>query len=122
MVKDESQIQATTEGEGTTPPAEGTKKKDETPPAEGGAATTGKNSVENGSEIDRAIGVNKERKEILEREEKLMKRKEDLAAIQMVGGTTQAGQGNAGEKEETNSEYRQRIQKEMAAGKTEFGN
>ena len=51
-------------------------------------------------------------------EEKLLERKE---AIAKLGGTSNAGQDPTQKKEETNSEYRTRVEKEMAGGKTEFG-
>lgn len=53
------------------------------------------------SELDRAEAANKEKKELLEREEKLQVRKEKLHAIQMVGGRAEAGQVP---KEETEDE------------------
>ena len=51
-------------------------------------------------------------------EEKLLERKE---AIAKLGGTSNAGQPPAEKKDETNKEYRARVEKEMAGGKEEFG-
>ena len=50
-----------------------------------------------------------------------MSRKEKFEAERMVSGGTQAGQAGDGKKDETNKEYRARIEKELAGGKTEFG-
>ena len=72
------------------------------------------------TDLDRAEKNLEERKKIVEEEKKILDRKEKLAAIQMVGGQTVAGEEEKPKKEETNHEYRVRIQKEMSEGKTEF--
>ena len=48
-------------------------------------------------------------------------RKEELKAKIAIGGESNAGQEAEKPKEETPHEYRIRIEKEMAEGKTEFG-
>lgn len=67
--------------------------------------------------LDRAEAANKEKAINLDREEKLLARKEKLVAIQQVGGQTVAGGEKEPEKEETNTEYRDRIDKEISEGK-----
>lgn len=47
-------------------------------------------------------------------------RQEDMIARKILGGGTEAGQTPDKPKEETPHEYRVRINKEMAEGKTEF--
>ena len=69
------------------------------------------------SSLDEARAINKEKKELLDREEKLQKRKEDLHAEQMVGGHTLAGQEPGKPKEETDKDYSDRIDKEIREGK-----
>lgn len=49
-------------------------------------------SVKTPSSLEEAREINKEKKELLDREEKLQKRREDLHAEQMVSGHTIAGQ------------------------------
>ena len=66
--------------------------------------------------LDRAEAANKEKKELLEREEKLQERKEKLHATQMVGGHTVAGKEEP-KKEENPKEYMERINKEIGEGK-----
>ena len=61
------------------------------------------------SALDRAERANAEKRELLEREEKLTARKEKLAALQMVGGQAEAGQVPEKPKEETPQEYAKRI-------------
>ena len=53
--------------------------------------------------------------------EELLTRQETLHANQRLAGTA-GGHVDAKPKEETDRDYRTRIQKEMAQGKTEFGN
>ena len=72
--------------------------------------------------LEIADGINKKKEELLDREEALTARKENLAARESVGGETQAGQSSNTKVEESDHDYRVRVQKEMAAGKTEFGN
>ena len=62
------------------------------------------------SELDRAEAANKEKRELIEREEKLQARKEKLHSIQMVGGRAEAG-SEPEVKEETPKEYAQRVMK-----------
>ncbi len=72
--------------------------------------------------IEEARKVNEEKARLIEEEKKLMDRKEKFHAEQMVGGGSQAGQpAEKDRKDETNKEYRTRIEKEMSEGKTEFG-
>jgi len=47
----------------------------------------------------------------------LVERQEALAAQNALGGGSPAGKASAEKKEESNKEYRQRIEKEMAEGK-----
>lgn len=61
------------------------------------------------AEREKLEAANKERKEILDREEA-------LAAKRELGGDTEGGQ-QAVKKEETDKEYRQRIDKEISEGK-----
>ncbi len=72
--------------------------------------------------LEIADGINKKKEELLDRDEALTARKENLQARQDVGGETQAGQASKEKVEESDHDYRVRVQKEMAAGKTEFGN
>ena len=74
------------------------------------------------SALDRAEAANKEKSRLIDEEKKLMDRKEKLHAAQMVGGHTQAGQTQEQPKNETDKEYRQRVEKELKEGRTEFGN
>ena len=57
--------------------------------------------------------ANTKREELLDREEAMMAKRE-------LGGRAEAGQSNERKKEESPAEYRARINKEMAAGKTEW--
>ena len=60
--------------------------------------------------------ANKKKEELLDREEAIM-------AKRALGGETLAGSNSAEKpKEETPHDYRMRVEKEMAEGKTEFGN
>ena len=70
--------------------------------------------------IEAAKAENDRKEELIKEEKKLMDRREKLHAEQMVGGHTVAGQPEQDKKEETPHEYRIRIEKEMAAGKTDF--
>lgn len=71
------------------------------------------------SSLEEARAINKEKKELLDREEKLQKRREDLHAEQMVGGHTQAGQEPEKPKVETDKEYSDRIDQQIREGKTD---
>jgi len=57
--------------------------------------------------------ANEDRKKLIEREEKLQAKKE---SIRELGGNSEAGQ-KEGKKEETDSEYRKRIEKDVNDGK-----
>ena len=88
---------------------------------EGNDADSKDSKTEKGTnELDRAEKHLEERKKVVEEEKKILDRKEKLAAIKMVGGQTVAGEEDKPKKEETNHEYRVRIQKEMSEGKTDF--
>ena len=73
------------------------------------------------SELDRADQIAERQKRENDRRSEILDREEALAARKAVGGIADAGQP-AEKKEETPKEYRTRINKEMAEGKTEFGN
>ena len=72
------------------------------------------------TELDRADQIAERLARENERREKLLDREEALAARKAVGGVTEAGQSQEKPKEETDKEYRARVEKEMAKGKTEF--
>ena len=72
--------------------------------------------------MDRAEEINNVKSRNLKREEDLQTRKEEFAARTMVGGETEAGKPAEKSKDETPHEYRLRVEKELAEGKTEFGN
>lgn len=74
------------------------------------------------SELDRADQIAERQKRENDRREELLTREENLVARKAVGGVTEAGQSSVVKKEETNKEYRMRVEKELAEGKTEFGN
>jgi hypothetical protein len=88
--------------------------------------TTGKENTvvtkkpeENSNEptpLQEADRINKEKAVLLDREEKLQKRKEDLVAIQQVGGHTVGGKTEK-KKELTPKEYRAKVNKDLAEGK-----
>ena len=54
--------------------------------------------------------------------EKALAEKANADARAKVGGVTEAGQSQKKPEEETPKEYRARVNKELAEGKTEFGN
>lgn len=57
------------------------------------------------------------------KQEELIQRAEDAKTKQMLSGRANAGQSQVVTKdEETPHEYRVRVEKELAEGKTEFGN
>ena len=64
-------------------------------------------------EREKMDAANKERKALLDREEAIMAKK-------TLGGTTAGSEEKTEKKEETTHEYRVRITKEMAEGKTEW--
>ena len=66
-------------------------------------------------ENERMEEANRERRELITREE-------DLAAHKQLGGSAEGGKEPKKETEESDKDYRQRVEKEMAAGKTDFGN
>ena len=57
----------------------------------------------------------------LKKRDEQLAREEEIQAKRMLGGITEAGSPSIEKKEETPKEYRMRINKEMALGKTEFG-
>ena len=61
-------------------------------------------------------------KEENDRRRDILKREEKLANLKMIGGGSEAGRALKKPNEETPHDYRDRVTKEMAAGKTEFGN
>ena len=67
--------------------------------------------------IEAARKENDRKEELLKKEEELISRRERLQAEAMVGGRAEAGQGEAQQKEETDHEYRKRIEKEISEGK-----
>lgn len=73
------------------------------------------------SELDRADQIAERQKRENDRREEILTREENLAARKAVGGVTEAGQSAPVKKEETDKEYRVRVEKELASGKTEFG-
>ena len=91
------------------------------------AEESAKKNADNGvqsttiSELDRADQIAERLARENDRREEILTREESLAARRAVGGTTEAGQ-SVEKKKESDSEYRKRIDKEMAEGKTEFGN
>ena len=68
--------------------------------------TTEDNSTSPFAEADR---INKEKSDLLDREEKILERKEKLAAREMVSGRAIAGQEPEKPKEETAKEYADKI-------------
>lgn len=68
------------------------------------------------SELDRADQIAERQKRENDRREELLNREEALEARRTVGGVTEAGKP-VETKKETDSEYRQRIDKELAEGK-----
>ena len=72
------------------------------------------------SDYDKALELVKRREEATKKEEEVLDRKEKLAANTMLGGEG-GGRQESEPKEETPKEYRTRINKELAEGKTEFG-
>jgi len=59
--------------------------------------------------IEAAKEANRVKAELLDREEKLQARKEKFQAEQMLGGTTQAGQGDATKEKESDIDYSNRV-------------
>ena len=59
--------------------------------------------------LEEANRINKEKAELLDREEKLLNRKEKLHAEQMVGGHTQAATETQTTKEITPEEYAKKV-------------
>lgn len=74
------------------------------------------------SVIEQAEKLHQDIKAENDRREALIDRDEALQAKKMLGGRSDAGQATETKKEETPKEYRTRVEKEMAEGKTEFGN
>lgn len=73
------------------------------------------------SELDRADQIAERQKRENDRRESLLTREENLEARRKIGGLAEAGKPSE-KKEESDHDYRMRIQKELAEGKTEFGN
>lgn len=74
------------------------------------------------TELDRADQIAERQARENTRREDILKREEALEARRRVGGLSEAGQAPQTPKDESPKEYRQRVEKEMAAGKTDFGN
>ncbi len=72
------------------------------------------------SDYDKALALVKRREEATKEENKVLERKEKLAANAMLGGTAGGHIEPKKLKEETPKEYRERIEKEMREGKTDF--
>lgn len=72
------------------------------------------------SELDRADQIAERQKRENDRREELINREEALAARRIVGGNAEAGSVREQPKKESPSEYRRRVEKEMAEGKTEW--
>lgn len=66
--------------------------------------------------IDEANAAAERLEKANKKQEELLRRQEILMAKQTLGGRAEAGQ-EAKQKEETDSEYRKRIEKEIAEGK-----
>ena len=78
--------------------------KETTENLDGGKPNTGpEKGKESLSMLDEAKAINEKKEELLNREEKLMERKETFEAERMVGGTTQAGQTPQEQTEEQKS-------------------
>ena len=77
---------------------------------------------EDNSELDKLKATNDEFEKELIKGRELRAEAQKLEAEKMVGGKSDAGQSPDKPKDETDHDYRMRIQKEMAEGKTEFGN
>ena len=92
--------------EGTEPEGAGDKEKGDKP-------KTPQTIVEANAAAEKLEMANKKHEELLARQE-------DMIARKILGGGSEAGQA-AEKKEETPKEYRVRINKELAEGKTEFG-
>ena len=72
--------------------------------------------------IDRANAAAQRLEEAVAKQKVENDRKEAMIVQNKLGGKAEGGKEEKEEKEETPHEYRLRIQKEMAEGKTEFGN
>ena len=90
---------------------------------------TTKEKEQTDSEDDSTEGIEskttselKEREELLDKKEELLDREEALEARRKNAGESEAGKPSEQKKEETDKEYRTRVTKELAQGKTEFGN
>ncbi len=74
------------------------------------------------SDYDKTLELVKRREEATKAEQEVLDRKEKLASNAMLGGDSGGNVPITPAKEETPKEYRARINKELAEGKTEFGN
>jgi len=69
------------------------------------------------SDYDKALALVKRREEVTKVELEVLAKKEKLAANALLGGDSGGHVETAPAKEETDKEYRQRIEKELAEGK-----
>ena len=76
--------------------------------------------VEDISELDKLKAINDELEKELVRGRELHAETQKLEAEKMLGGKSDAGQETVKPKDESNHDYRVRIEKEMAEGKTDF--
>jgi len=76
------------------------------------------------NDVDKAVAAADKLNAAAERVEKANAETARLQARAALGGSTEAGKPVEKEekKEETDKEYRARVEKELASGKTEFGN
>lgn len=92
------------------------KKKASSEQEEGESAETPKSLIEKAeAAANRIEAANAKQEELVERQEAAKTR-------EMLGGKAEAGQAQAVKIEETPHEYRVRVERELAQGKTEFGN
>ena len=81
-----------------------------------------KNENETITHLDRADQIAQMQKRENDRREDILVREEQLMARKQTGGDTEGGTKEEPEKKETDKEYRARVEKEMAEGRTDFGN
>ena len=65
-------------------------------------------TIQSPSPLEEADRINKEKASLLDREEKILERKEKLAAIEAVGGRARAGT-NEVKKEQSNADYTKEV-------------
>ena len=73
------------------------------------------------SEYDKALALVKRREEATKAEKELLEEKKKYDSNAMLAGTA-GGHIDSKPKEESDHDYRVRVAKEMAEGKTDFGN